>query len=437
MTLVTAELVFAEDRWERRHGFVVQGGIVLATGSPDDLAERFPEHDREDWGDVAVVPGTVNAHAHAWQALLRGFGDDRSFGAWRDRVLHPFSERLDVDGIRTGSLLGFAEMVRHGVTTVADVFALHDRGIEADLAVVEAAREAGLRVVLARSMCDSSGVPRRWQETPDQALRNGRELADTLRSDRRAFVHPAPLSVGGASPEMIRAGAALAEELDAPFHVHVAERREDRDLSLERHGLSPVRFLDSLGVLDERALLIHCVWVDPDDLDLVAERRARIVHCPGSNSFRGAGIAPFREMLARGIPVALGTGGGAGRQSVFDEMRTAALLAKAVDANAEALSAEDVLLAGTTRGGEVLGLPVGRIAPDHAADLVVIDLASLSLQPAATAPKQVVAAMQPEAIARVYVGGEVVAERGRPTGVDADELLAKAAAVTRNWERPD
>jgi 5-methylthioadenosine/S-adenosylhomocysteine deaminase len=438
MTLVIAELVFAEDRWERRHGFVIQGGIILATGAPADLQERFPEHEREDWGDVAVVPGTVNAHAHSFQSLLRGYGDDLSFMGWRDRVLYPFSERLDRDGIKTGALFDFAEMVRHGVTTVVDFFYLHDKGNENDLAVVEAAHEAGLRLVLGRSMYDWSGAPTRYQETPGQALRNGRALADALRSDRRAFVQPAPHSIHGASPEMIRAGAALAEELDTPFHIHVAEGRYERELSLERHGLSPVKFLDSLGVLNERAILVHCVWVDPEDLDLIAERGSRIVHNPGANSFLGDGIAPLREMLARDIPVALGTDGGCtnSRQSVFEEMRMAALLAKAIDANGEALTAEDVLIAGTRRGGEVLGLPVGRIAPDHAADLVVLDLSSLSLLPAATAPKQVVYAMQPEAIARVYVAGEVVAERGVPTGIDPAELRVKVAEVTKGWEPP-
>lgn len=387
---------------------------------------------------MAVVPGTVNTHAHSFQALLRGFGDDLSFMGWRDRVLYPFSERLDRDGIRTGALFDFTEMVRHGVTTVVDFFYLHDRGNDNDLTVVEAAREAGLRLVLARSMYDWSGAPKRYLETPDEALRNGRALADALRSDRRAFVQPAPHSIHGASPEMIRAGAALAEELGTPFHIHVAEGRYERELSLERHGLSPVKFLDSLGVLNERTILVHCVWVDPSDLDLIAERGARIVHNPGANSFLGDGIAPYREMLARGIPVALGTDGGCtnSRQSVFEEMRMAALLAKAIDANGEALTAEDVLIAGTARGGEVLGLPVGRIAPDHAADLVVLDLQSLSLLPAATAPKQVVYAMQPEAIARVIVAGEVVAERGVPTGVDVAGLRARVAEVTKGWDPP-
>src|SRR3954453_19815306 len=210
----------------------MQGGGILATGEPHDLAEEFPDPEVDDWGDVAVVPGTVNAYAHSFQALLRGYGDDLSFMSWRDRVLYPFSERLDRDGIRTGALFDFTEMIRHGVTTVVDFFYLHDRGNENDLAVIEAAREVGLRIVLARSMYDWSGAPNRYLETPDQALRNGRLLADSVRSDRRAFLQPAPHSIPRARPEMIRAGDALAEELGTPFHIHVAEGRYERELSM-------------------------------------------------------------------------------------------------------------------------------------------------------------------------------------------------------------
>jgi 5-methylthioadenosine/S-adenosylhomocysteine deaminase len=436
VTVVTAELVFAQDRWERRHAFVMQGGGILATGEPDDMAEEFPDHDRDDWGAVAVVPGCVNAHAHSFQALLRGFGDDLSFMRWRDRVLYPFSERLDRDAIRAGALFDFAEMLRAGITTVVDFFYLHDGGNENDLAVIEAAGEIGLRVVLARSMYDWAGAPKRYQETPGLAVRNSRALHDAMRGNPRAFVQPAPHSIHGASPEMIQAGAALAEEIDAPMHIHVAEGRYERELSIERHGVSPVRFLDSLGVLSPRALLVHCVWADEEDLGLIAERGARIVHNPSANAFLGDGIAPLRQMLVRQIPVALGTDGGCtnSRQSIFEEMRMAALLAKAADADAEAVRAEEMLLAGTARGGEALGLPVGRIAPNYAADLVVLDLESLSLQPAATASKQVVYAMQPDAIQRVIVGGEIVVEEGRLLRADPAEVVAKVAEVTKGWE---
>src|SRR5205823_5490500 len=191
MTLVTADLVFAEDRWQARHGFVMQGGRILATGDPVDLAADHRDHEREDWGRVAVLPGTINGHGHSFQILLRGYGDDLPFMAWRDRVLYPFSERLDRDAIKLGALLDFAEMAKAGVTTAVDFFYLHDRDNENDLAAIEAAREVGIRLVLARSMYDWTGAPRRYQETTLEAERNFRDLYEMFRGDHMVFVQPA------------------------------------------------------------------------------------------------------------------------------------------------------------------------------------------------------------------------------------------------------
>lgn len=432
---MVADLVFAEDRWRPRHAFVQQGGRILDTGPPADVAERNPGHEREDWGHVAVLPGTVNGHAHTFQALLRGLGDDLTFAGWRDRVLYPFSERLDREAIRAGALLDFAEMARAGITTAVDFFYLHDRGNENALAVVEAARAIGIRVVLARAMYDWSGAPKRFQETPVLAERNFRELRAALAGDRTAFVQPAPHSVHGASPDMIRAGAALAADFGVPFHIHVAEGRYERDRSIERTGLSPVAFLDSLGALSDRTLMVHCVWVDDEDLAIMEGRGVKVVHNPSANAFLGDGIAPVRRMLELGIPVCLGTDGACtnSRQSVFEEMRMAALVARASAADGSALGAEETLLMGTARGGEILGLPIGRIAADHAADLVVVDLDALSVQPDATASSQIVFSMQPEAIARVVVAGETVVERGRLARVDEREIVAKVREATAGW----
>jgi len=436
VTIISAALVFAEDRWRAGHGFVMQGGRILAAGEPAELSQAYPDHEREAWGEVAVLPGTVNGHGHSFQALLRGFGDDLPFMAWRDRVLYPFSERLDREGIRTGALLDFAELARSGVTTSVDFFYLHDRGNENDLAVVEAAREVGIRLVLARSMYDWKGAPQRYQETPREAERNFRDLHAALARDRTAFVQPAPHSIHAASPDMIREGARLAEEYDLPFHIHVAEGLYERERSIEQHGVSPVAYLDSLGVLSERTVMVHCVWVDERDLGIMRDRGVKVVHNPSANAFLGDGIAPVRQMLELGIPICLGTDGGCtnSRQSVLEEMRMAALMAKARDADASALGAEETFLMGTSRGGEVLGLPVGRIAADYVADLVVIDLQALSVQPAQTAPKQIVYAMQPEAIKRVIVGGEPIVEEGRLTRVDERGIAASVRQLTSAWE---
>jgi 5-methylthioadenosine/S-adenosylhomocysteine deaminase len=438
VTIVRAALVFAEERFVRDHAFAMQAGGILGTGSLEQLRERFPDHEVEDWGNVAVLPGTVNGHAHTFQALLRGFGDDLAFGRWRDRVLYPFSERLTREQIHTGALFDLAEMAKAGVTTAVDFFYLHDGANDNAMAVIEAAEQVGVRLVLARTMYDWTGAPKRYQETPARSASNFRELHAALAGDRHAFAQPAPHSIHAASPEMIRAGTDLSAELNLPMHIHVAEGRYEREQSLSRHGLSPVAYLDSLGALTQRTVLVHAVWVDDADLGLISERGARIVHNPGANAFLGDGIAPFRRMLERNISVCLGTDGGCtnSRQSVFDDMRTAALFAKAIDADASVLRAEDALIAGTARGGEVLGLPVGRIAPEHAADLVVLDLDALSLQPRVTAEKQIVYAMQPDAIARVIVGGETIVERGALTRVDERELVARVNAITDGWSRP-
>jgi 5-methylthioadenosine/S-adenosylhomocysteine deaminase len=435
MALVRAELVFAEDGWRRDHAFVVQGGRIAGTGEPRELRERFPEETTEDWGGVAVLPGTVNAHAHSSQALLRGQGDELTFGQWRDRVLYPRTEAMDRDAFVASALFDFAQMAKAGITTTVDVFSSHDHGIDNDLAVVEAARRIGIRVVVARSMCDWAGAPQRSHETPAQAERNFRDLHAELRGDRTAFVHPAPESPHAASAGMITTGAALAQEFGLTLHIHCAQRRSAVEEVTERTGLSPVAYLDSLGVLSERTLLADAVWVDGRDLALIEERGTRVVHNPSANASLGDGVAPVRSMLERGIPVCLGTGGGGsnGRRSVFEEMRVASLVARARDEDASALTAEQAVLMGTARGGAALGLPVGRIAEDHAADLVVLDLDALALQPRETAPAQVVASMQPDAIARVIVNGETLVERGRLTRIDEAEILAKVREATQGY----
>src|SRR6266498_3238582 len=328
MTLITAELVFAEDRWERRHGFVVQGERILGTGPPGELAEEFPGHDREDWGDVAVVPGNVNAHAHSFQALLRGLGDDLDFMGWRDRVLYPFSERLDRPGIALGAQLAFAEMLRHGVTTCVDFFYLHDSGNENAEAVIEAARAIGIRLVLARTMYDWQGAPRRYRESVPDAARRTAELIARHRGDPTTVVQPAPHSPHGASPAMIRAGWEVAEAADARFHVHVAEGRYEGERTLREHGATPIRYLDKLGALGPRTIAVHCVWLDDGEIALMGERRAQLVHCPSSNMFLGDGITRIPELLRAGVRIGLGTDGGCtnNRASVFEEMRMTSLL---------------------------------------------------------------------------------------------------------------
>jgi 5-methylthioadenosine/S-adenosylhomocysteine deaminase len=433
--LITAPLGFIGDEWAADVAIAVDGDVVVAAGPAAAVTAEHPGAGVEVWADRAIVPGGVNGHGHTFQALIRGFGDDLRFGDWMGKLVHPTAAGLDRDAIKLAARYDFAEMLRMGITTAVEFFYLHDGGNDNAHAVIEAAREVGLRAVLARCMFDADPGPVRYRESPALFEKNFRELRTAIAGDPLIDVHPAPHSVLGAGPEMLELGAALGAEFDVPVHVHLADSQGEVDVSRTRFGVTPIGRMAALGVLDERTLAVHAVRVDDADLDLLAGHGSTVVHNPSANAFLGGGIAPVRRMLDRGIPVCLGTdaGGANSRQSLFEEMRMAALLAKALDRDGTALTATAALRMGTSAGGRALRLPVGLIAPGYRADLVGLDLAAPSMRPRRTATQNVVYSMLPEAVERVVVGGRTVVRDGRVLTVDLGEIGAAVDALTAGW----
>jgi 5-methylthioadenosine/S-adenosylhomocysteine deaminase len=396
----------------------------------------------EDWSGLAVMPGTVNAHGHAFQNLFKGFGDDRTFEDWRDLVLYPLSEGLSTEDIYTGALFAFTEAILAGVTTTVDFFYLHDGGNENAEAVIRAAQTAGIRLVLARAFYDLDAptkAPAIFRESTSDSVARTLSLARDHGSDPTISIQPAPHSLHAAAPETIGAALDVAGQLGVPCHLHLAEARYERDMISERYGLTPVRLLADRGLLDERLVAVHAVWLDDHEIDLLAAAGVGVVHCPGANAFLGDGIARALEMIDRGVRVALGPDGGCAnnRQSVFDEMRMASLLAKATATDGSVLPAPKAFELGTAAGGDLLGLPVGTLAPGAFADFIAVDLDDLSLQPPGNLERHVVHSMQPSAIERVVVGGRTVVERGVPSAVDTASLRARIAEATKGWKRSE
>lgn len=423
------DLVLTEAGWEAGRAVSIGGRIQsvepAGTARPGDVR----------LAGKALLPGTVNAHCHTFQSLLRGLGDDLDFMGWRDRVLYPFSERLDRDAIGLGAAFAFAEMLLHGATTCVDFFYLQDDGNENAEAVIEAARQVGIRMVLARAMYDWEGAPKRYRESVSDAARRVGELIARHRSDPTVTVQPAPHSPHGASPSMIRAGWEVAEAADTPFHIHVAEGRYEGERTLRDHGATPIRYLDRLGVLGPRMIGVHCVWLDDEEIRLMGARGAGLAYCPSSNMFLGDGITRLPEMLGAGVAVGLGTDGGCtnNRLSVFEEMRMASLLQRVRLLDGRALGAETAFAMGTRGGAKILGLDVGLIAPGRLADLVAVDLDHPSLHPRTDLLKSLVYAMSHQAVTDVWVHGRRVVEDRRLTTVDLGELLARVREVTAGW----
>jgi 5-methylthioadenosine/S-adenosylhomocysteine deaminase len=428
------DLVLTDDGWAAGHAVTLAAGRIA-------VIEKVG---RAQAGDVvlagkALLPGTVNAHCHTFQSLLRGLGDDLDFAGWRDRVLYPFSERLDRRGIALGASFAFAEMLRHGATTCVDFFYLQDQGNENAEAVIEAARAVGIRLVLARTMYDWTGAPKRYRESPEDAARRTRELIAAHRRDDTTVVQPAPHSPHGASAAMIHAGFEVAETEATRFHIHVAEGRDEGERTLREHGATPIRYLDRLGVLSPRMIGVHCVWLDDDEVALMGARHAALAYCPSSNMFLGDGITRLPELLKAGVRVGLGTDGGCtnNRLSVFEEMRMAALLQRVRLLDGGAVDALTAFELGTRSGAEILGLETGAIAPGLLADLVAVDLGDPSMHPRIDTLKSVVFAMSDRAVTDVWVHGRRVVESGRLVTLDENELLARVRELTRGWRVPE
>lgn len=427
------------------HGVLRDGAILMdrSLGRIVDVAEarlltaRHNDLPCEDWGDVLVAPGLVNGHAHTFQSLLRGLGDDLDFDRWREEVLYPSARWLTPEDIETGALLAAADMLLAGVTTVAEFFYLNDQGNAMAQTAVDALRRVGIRTVFGRALYDGSAAPARYRERPLDAYDRVLALANRYLGDPLVQVVPAPHSPHAASPEAIRLGAEAAERLGGVFTIHLAERKDEVEAIAHQHGHGPAAFLDSLAALSPRAVLVHGVWLDERDLRLVAERGARVVHNPGANAFLGDGVAPLLRMRALGIPVALGTDGGCtnNRLSILDEMRAAVVIQRATHADGGLLTAAEAFAMGTSEAAGVFGLDAGRVAPGALADLCAFDLSDPGLLPDRDPVSSLVYATSPRAVQRVTVHGIDRVVDGRVVAVPARELRERAAASATRSRR--
>jgi 5-methylthioadenosine/S-adenosylhomocysteine deaminase len=430
--VIAAEQTLINGHFESGLAVVIQHGRIERVCRS---AEVPPEMPVEYVPRRLLVPGTINAHNHSFQSMLRGVADDCNFFTWRDTALYGYTPYMNEETVYHGALFAFAEMLRAGVTTVCDFFYIHRNGNVNDHAVIRAARDLGIRIVLARAMYDWEGAPRDYQESIPDAVARTRELWQAYAGSDDVHVCPAPHSPHAASPAMIQAGSRLAEELDTRFHMHVAEGRYERDSIAAEYGKTPMRWLESLGLAMERLTAIHGVWLEDDDIGLMGERGTRLVYCPSSNMFLGDGVTRIPQMQKAGVEIGLASDGGCSnnRVSVFDEMRMCALLQKVTLLNSEVVPAEDAFAMGTTGSAATLGLPAGRIAENLYADFVLLDMDDPSLQPALHYLKNIVYSMTPQAVREVIVGGTTVYRDDQPLRVGWHDIVGGLRAAVKDW----
>ena len=406
------------------HAVAVTGGRIVAVLPVPEARLRFAPRETVSRPDAALIPGLVNAHTHNPMTLLRGVADDLPLKVWLQQHIWPIEAAVICpDFVADGITLAIAEMLRGGTTCVNENYFLPD---------VQAAtyKRHGFRARVGLPVID---FPTAWAASDDEYFDKADEVHDQWRDDAliaTAFAPHAPYTVNDANFERVRM---LADQLDIPVHLHLHETAQEVEQSLEKHGQRPIARLDRLGLVNERLIAIHMTQLTEAEMHLCAERGVSVVHCPESNLKLASGFCPACALERAGVNLAIGTDGCASNNDLdmFGELRTAALLAKAVANDATALDAASALRAATLGGAQALGLGerIGSIEPGKDADLVCVDLSALETQPLHHVLSQLVYATGRQQVSDVWIAGRRKLDRRELVDIDTAAVIANA----RQW----
>jgi 5-methylthioadenosine/S-adenosylhomocysteine deaminase len=399
----------------------VAGGRIAAVGPAAEIVARYQGREVLDAGGGIVLPGLINAHTHAPMVLFRGIADDLKLMDWLQKYIFPAEARnVTAEFVKAGTRLAALEMIRSGTTTFVDMYYFEDQ-------VAEAAKEAGMRTVAGETLIE---FPAPDNKTIADALAYTDRFLKRWAGDPLVIPAVAPHSTYLANPDTLKAARALADTYGAPILVHLSEAPDERTQIQERYKKTSTEHLRDLGVLRKGVLGAHGVWLTPGDRAILREAGAGVAHCPQSNMKTTSGPAPVREMLAEGLRLGLGTDGAASNNDLdmFEEMLTAALLAKHVTGDPTAAPAAAVLEMATLGGARALGLEdrLGSLEAGKRADLVVVDLRAARLHPLYDPVSHLVYAAKGADVRHVVVEGKVVLRDRQVTTLDEAAVLADA-----------
>jgi 5-methylthioadenosine/S-adenosylhomocysteine deaminase len=405
---------------------VVRDARIEALLPAAEARQRFGNADILELPEHALIPGLVNAHTHAAMSLMRGLADDLPLMRWLNEHIWPVEARhVTPEFVRDGTLLACAEMLHGGTTCFNDMYFYPE-------AALEAARAAGMRASLGMIVVD---FPTAYASDADDYLQKGLALRDRHGDDPLVSFCLAPHAPYTVSDESFHKVAMLAGELDVPIHIHIHETEDETGRSIIEHGVRPLERMRRLDLLGPNFIAVHAVHLLEEEILLLSRHNASVVHCPSSNLKLASGFAPIARIAAEGINLAFGTDGAASnnRLDMFGEMRLAALMAKAVAGNAEAMPAHSALRAATLGGAVALGLDrtIGSITPGKDADLVAVRLVGPALSPCYDPVSHLVYAAGREHVSHVWVRGRLLLEAGTST-ISAFEGLESRCDLWQN-----
>lgn len=426
---------------------ILQDAVIVIRGSQIVAVEADPAH-RAAWQAKRVInaagrvvfPGLVNTHTHLFQTLLKGLGDDLQKQDWVGKMTAPSSVHLTEEDCYAAALLGCAEALKTGTTTILDYMYPHPRPLLSD-AIIRAFREIGVRGILARSYLNTGvkyGLPQEIIQPVDESLEDCERLIETYHGadDGRIQVWVSPGTIWGQTEEGILRGKELADRYRVGMTMHVAETPWETKVSQEQFGLRELPFLDSLGVLGPNFLAVHCVQLDDRELRILKLRDVHVSHNTIANMYLSSGAAPVPEMMMAGITVGLGTDGAASNnnQNLVQMLKFTALVHKLVRRDPTVITSEKVVEMATIDGARALNLDadIGSVEVGKKADLAILDFRSPSTAPDHHPVSTLVYSASGSEVKTVVVDGQLVVDEGRLCNVDEEQVLTEATARAKD-----
>jgi 5-methylthioadenosine/S-adenosylhomocysteine deaminase len=401
---------------------VIRGDTIVDVGPQSEIAGKYAGAQTIDAKGGLVLPGLINGHTHVPMTLLRGLHDDVTLDDWLRKYIFPAeAKNVTEDFVRWGTRLAAAEQIRAGVTTFADMYYFED-------AEAEETKAAGMRGVLGETWID---FPAPDNKNEAAMLAYTEKFLKRWQGDALIHAAVAPHSIYTCSRKTLEDASALARKYHAPILIHVAEMKKEWDDSQKQNGISPVQYLDKVGVLGPDVVAAHCIFVDEADRKTLARKQVGCVHNPSSNMMLASGVSPVPEMRTAGVAVGLGTDGPAGSNNDLDlmeEMDLAAKLAKITKMDPLALNAKAVVEMATIDGARALHLEkeIGSLEAGKKADLILISVDEPNAVPMYDVYAQLAYALKGSDVRTVVIGGRVVMRDLKLLTVNADAAMAKA-----------
>lgn len=387
------------------HSVAVRDARIVAVAPRAAAHAAYAAAEHVSLPGHALIPGMVNLHTHASMALLRGYADDMPQARWlRERIWPAEAKHVSAQFVYDGTLLACAEMLRGGITCFNDMYLYPGDAARAAL-------DLGMRAAIGLIVMDS---PSAYAADADDYVARGLALRDALREQPLVTFCMAPHAPYALSDSTFSRLVTLAEELDLPVHMHVHETLDEIAQSVALHGMRPLQRLQRLGLVGPNLIGVHAIHLTQEEIALLAGNGCSVAHCPSSNLKFACGFAPVARMLAEGVCAGLGTDGSASnnRLDLFQEMRLAALLAKAVSGDASTLPAHQALAMATLEGARALRLDhaIGSIESGKFADLTAVECIAPDMLPCYDPISQLVYAAGRENVSHVWVAGQPLVE---------------------------